>query len=144
MFAKEFFWPIDFDYNRAVDGLDLRVEFFHEARTPRSLKPEDLGPCNMLEVLIGLGRRMAFGESGNPEEWTWHLFCNLEMNKFPDPMSPRQVRKVDRKLDELIWRQYGVDGSGGFFPLQEPDEDQTQLQLWDQMSAYINEIHPEY
>lgn len=144
MHAKEFLWLVPNDDNRMVDGLDLRVEFLHESEAPRRLKPEAFGTCSVLEVLIGLSRRLAFTAGGEAEGWAWQLLVNMEFEKMSDPLSNRKAKQVDESLEALIWRQYLPDGSGGFFPLAWPEEDQTKIELWYQLSAYVDEIHPEY
>lgn len=144
MHTKEFLHIVGNDENRMQDGFDLRTEFLHESEAPGSLKPEDFGPCSVLEVLIGLSRRMEFSASGEPEGWAWQLLVNLGLEKMSDPLSRRKAAVVDEVLERLVWRNYNPDGSGGFFPLSDPDEDQTRLELWYQLSAYIEEIHPEY
>jgi len=40
----------------------------------------------------------------------------------------------------LIWRDYHADGRGGFFPLTNPDTDQTKVEIWYQMNAYVTEM----
>jgi hypothetical protein len=51
---------------------------------------------------------------------------------------------VEDILDTCIWRTYQPDGQGGFFPLAWPEEDQTKVELWYQIAAYIDELHPEH
>lgn len=144
MFAKEFLWFIPNDDNRVQDGYDLRLEFFRDSEAPRTLRPERLGYCTFLEVLLGLSRRLEFVAGGEKEGWAWNLITNLELNRFPDPMSQAQVDKANEIMDDVIWRRYNPDGSGGLFPLAFPEEDQTQIELWLQLAAYVEEIHPEY
>jgi hypothetical protein len=57
-----------------------------------------------------------------------------------DPLTENKVRKVHHILERLIWRQYREDGLGGFFPLNWPDKDQTQVEIWYQMQKYVTEI----
>lgn len=56
-----------------------------------------------------------------------------------DPLTVRNERKIDDTIETLMFRTYGPDGKGGFFPLSHPKEDQTKIEIWYQMSAYINE-----
>jgi hypothetical protein len=104
----------------------------------------DSVPGSVLEVMIGLSRRLAFYAGGEPEGWAWQLLCNLDLRTFRDPLSRRKASVVAELLHSLIWRTYAPDGTGGFFPLAWPKEDQTKVELWYQMSAYVEEIHPEY
>lgn len=143
MFEKEFVFVDPMDENRAVDGLDLRVEFASEHR----LRPhvlEDLAPCSFLEVLIGLSRRLAFAAGGTAPGWAWQLLGNLELHRMSDPLTRHKSRKVDEIMDAAIYRTYAPDGTGGFFPLAWPDDDQTKIEIWYQMHAYVAELHPEH
>ena len=134
MFKTEFVWTVPNDDNRLGDGMDLRNEWG---------RGRNLGPCSFLEVLIGLARRMAFITGENAEDCAWHLMENLGLNRMTDPLSRRQINKARDILDIVIWRTYHPDGSGGFFPLREPHDDQRKVELWYQMSAYIEEAYPE-
>lgn len=137
LYNTEFVWIIPNDDNRVMDGLDLRVEFFHRRGAIKR-------PCSVLEVLVGLSRRLAWLAGGSPEGWAWQLLCNLELHTFRDPISQKKAKRVDEILYALIWRTYDVDGYGGFFPLTRPRGDQRQIEIWYQMHAYVKEIHPEY
>ena len=57
------------DFNRAEDGLDLRDEY--ESTTGR---PSTNGACTMLEMMIGLSRRMndvVYGYDDEQRVWDW-------------------------------------------------------------------------
>jgi hypothetical protein len=143
MFEKNFEFSMPMDENRMVDGLDLRVEFARENRLrPTALR--NLGPCSFLEVVIGLSRRLAFIAGGDASIWAWTLLSNLELHRLSDPFTPAKQRKALTIMDTVINRSYSPDGTGGFFPLAWPDEDQTGVELWYQMNAYATEIHPEH
>lgn len=135
MSYTEFVWLVPNDDNRLQDGLELR----HEFRTGMDF----IFPCSVLEVMIGLSRRMAFTVGGTPEGWAWQFMLNLGFEKYRDPISKYKDAKVEEMLQALVYRTYSPDGSGGFFPLQEPDEDQTKVEIWYQMAAYIDEILPD-
>jgi hypothetical protein len=141
MFQQEFGWVLELDQNRIGDGMDLRVEFARaHRRLPRMMDP--LGPCSFLEVLIGLSRRLAFDAGGEAPGWAWQLLGNLELHRMSDPLSRQKQRKVAEIMERVISRTYLPDGVGGFFPLAWPDDDQTRIEIWYQMSAYIAELHP--
>jgi len=147
MFDKEFTYDtpngVPMDENRLVDGLDLRVEYALQARTSRT-SLMNIGPCSFLEVLIGLSRRLAFVAGGDAPEWAMQLMNNLELHRMRDPMSPLKKRRADEIMDKVINRTYFPDGTGGFFPLAWADDDQTRVELWYQLNAYVEEIHPEH
>lgn len=143
MLQKEFGWVLPMDENRMVDGMDLRVEFAREIRC-RPSDMERVGPCSFLEVLIGLSRRLAFAAGGEAAGWAWQLLVNLELSKLSDPFTRYKHRKANEIMDGVIGRTYMPDGTGGFFPLTRPDDDQTTVELWYQMHSFVEEIHPEH
>lgn len=137
MHATEFVWIVPNDDNRILDGLEIRS-------TWEALNGDVGGfPCSVLEVLLGLSRRLEFTVGGTSRGWAWQLVLNLGCERLYDPLG---VHKAERALEifhNLVWRTYAPDGTGGFFPLQDPDEDQTQIEIWYQMAAYIGEILPD-
>lgn len=160
LWNKPFAWTLLHDENRMVDGLELRYHFLqdeglHSEFQRMQSKYGDDGmqeriqafrfaqPCTTLEVLIALSRRLAFQTSGTPEWWAWRLIVNLDLAKMRDPITPRKADQIEEILDNLIWRKYHFDGTGGFFPLAYPEEDQRKVEIWYQMAAYIAEFgHP--
>lgn len=134
----EFIWIVPNDDNRAEDGRDLRHEFIHANQL------EDIDPdwlrlgCSMLELLIGLSRRLAFEDDGKPRDWFWVMVQNLNLKQYTD-QSPLPVKTVDDALQRVIWRTYNPDGIGGLFPLMGAFDDQRRIELWYQLSAYLLE-----
>lgn len=143
MFEKDFEWLIPNDDNRVMDGRDLRSDFCYTRNASLDALSELGEGASFLEVLIGLSRRMAFAAGGQAYDWAWTFLSNLELQGMSDPLTRRKAKQAEDILDACIYRKYKPDGVGGFFPLAWPDEDQTQVELWYQMAAYINELHPE-
>lgn len=134
MYTKEFVWLIPNDDNRAKDGKDLRTEFLEST----GLECQDsnwlrLG-CSVLEMFVALSRRLAFETDGESSRWFWQLVDNVGLTlSF-------SKRRIDERLDELIWRNYQPDGTGGLFPLRHPHADQRQVEIWYQLNAYLLEM----
>lgn len=135
MHATDFLWVIPNDDNRVQDGLDLRSEFF-DGRNPNT--KTDI--VSVLELLIGLSRRVAFIAGEAPDVWAWNLIRNLRLHRMSDPLTEQQSITLTEILYSLVWRTYRQDGVGGFFPLKNPSGDQTKLELWYQMNEYVNEM----
>lgn len=133
---KEFVWIVPNDDNRLEDALDVRNEYFGSGRGPHL----DVG-ISVLEVVVGLSRRMVFIAGGAAPYWAWDLLDNLGLLRYNDPVGPIKSERIDAILEDLIWRNYEPDGRGGFFPLNDPKEDQTKVELWYQMQAYIDEMY---
>lgn len=137
LFFKEFVWIVSNDDNRAEDGRDLRLEFVNEKGIKADRNWMDLG-CSMLELLIGLSRRLAFEADGRASDWFWKLINNIGLDQYHDGMHlPKE--KINEILDNIIWRNYRPNGHGGLFPLDHAVEDQREVELWYQLSAYLLE-----
>lgn len=140
--SKEFVWFVPNDDNRVEDGRDLRNEFRDQEQIV-DIDEEwmSLG-CSILELMIGLSRRLAFEAGGSARVWFWELIDNLEMTGFHDSWWREGLTKeiIDERLDRLIWRTYLYDGSfGGLFPLKNPAADQRDIELWYQLCQYLLE-----
>lgn len=141
----EFVWNVPNDDNRVYDGLTLRTEFLGEDDgipvdeiLRRPVKFEE--GASVLEVIIGLSRRLSFNAGGEAPFWAWKLIENLHLGSMFDPLTKRKADKVDEIIESLIWRTYERTGEGGFFPLNWSEDDQRKVEIWYQMNAYINEI----
>jgi hypothetical protein len=137
LYSKEFVWLIPNDDNRIRDGLDLRDEWLDTSDIhPRPYKVWMERDCSLLEILVGLSRRLAFEGEGHPPVWFWHLIENLGLQDCTDRPKYNQS-EVDEVLDTVIWRTYEPDGRGGLFPLRYPKHDQREVELWYQMQEYL-------
>lgn len=140
LYTKEFIYIIPNDDNRLEDGRDLRHEFIEE----QGLHGEDPDPdwmglgCSMLELFVGLSRRLAFEDDGTAAGWFWKLLTNINLHEYTDK-SKFAAEDVDKILDAVIWRTYRRNGRGGLFPLKHAHEDQCEVELWYQLSAYLLE-----
>ena len=145
LFTTEFVWLVPNDDNRLEDGRDLRYEFIEEEGIDIVDHDWMTIGCSLLEMLIGLARRLVFesdDESG-VGEWFWHLIGNLNLDNFNDEhfQSEQQQAYVNHVLETLVWRNYRSDGFGGLFPLRDPQEDQRKVEIWYQLSNYLLEGH---
>lgn len=137
LYTKEYVWLIPNDDNRLEDGRFLREEFCEDLRL------DDIDPdwmnleCSMLEMLIALSRRLSFQGEGESRDWFWHLIDNLDIRIADNKRFPKS--RVEQILDTVIWRTYDYDGMGGLFPLRFPRQDQREVELWDQLNAYLLE-----
>jgi hypothetical protein len=142
MHQKEFVWFVANDDNRLQDGLDLRLEFLYEFYDPTMMHALRLAHVSFLEVLIGLSHRLDFQRSGGADIWAWVLLEHLGLDKYRGRMTTQKREEIEEILDRVIWRTYEPDGSGGFFPLAWPEQDQRKVEIWYQMMAWIGEQHP--
>lgn len=147
---KVFYWTVPNDDNRAEDGKKLREEFFEETSS-KYHSPDNYmdcldEPCSVFEMLIGLSDRIQdilfdpSNEDGTTE-YFWVLIRNLGLEVFTDEdfsdrMGPYGVNLI---LEKLLERDYDWKGNGGLFPLRHAQKDQRKVEIWYQMSSYINE-----
>lgn len=141
LYRTEFVWLIPNDDNRVEDGKDLRHQFL-EACGIDHADPNWLGMgCSMLEMLIALSRTLAFTAEGEPRDWFWHLIEMLDLEQYTDRYYDEKAeRRIDEALNDVIWRRYSPDGRGGLFPLNNPKQDQREVEIWYQLNSYLLEL----
>ena len=140
-------WEVPYEYyipnddNRAEDGLKLREQFEQET----SLELPNLGECRMLEFLIALAIRLNetvydYHNPNQTSDWFWQLISNLHLDGFDDEHHFNDVEHhIMHRFRIVNSRQYGYNGKGGLFPLENPIADQRQVEVWYQMMAYLFE-----
>lgn len=133
--SKDFYSLVEFDDNRALDGLAYRHEYKDETR----LEPPG-GNCSVLEALIGMADRMSYilydPDLDNDDQihiWFWRMIENLHLDPYDN-----YYETID-KINVWLERKFAENGDGSPFPLQNPLDDQTKIELWYQMQAYMNE-----
>lgn len=133
----EFVWLLPGDDNRAEDGLDLRREFLYQSQFEEDQYWMNTG-CSILEMLIAFSRRAEFATNLDAHEWFWIFLVNLGLDEISDA-SNKNGTKISDILDQFVWRTYNRDGSGGMFPLDNPEQDQRKIELWYQFCSWIIE-----
>ena len=143
LYSTPFTWFVPNDDNRAEDGRELRCEFLDETDpgSNGATNSEWLNlECSMLEMIIALARRMGFDEDKPADDRFWHILTNLGISDYTDAVyNSRAKLSVSRILSRLAERTYNYSGQGGMFPLEHPEEDQRNVEIWYQMSAYVLE-----
>lgn len=137
---------VPMDKNRAMDGLQLRVDFMNEHGVLGS--SEERGPCSMFEFLIGLARRMSFlmGSEDNPHRtahYFWAMIENIGLKVVSDDYwhSRHGEFRVEDAVNRILDRTYDPDGQGSLFPLRglRPGEDVRTMEIWYQMQLWLGQ-----
>lgn len=149
----EFYGIVPNDENRAVDGKNLRKVF----STVKGYNDDLLdliyrNPCSMFEMMIGMAHRMDYSlqdrrhQNNGIEKWFWILVDNLGLEPFykNDKNGENKFESNKRIIEDFLERRYYENGRGGLFPLKNPKEDQTKVELWYQMEFYLQENYPIY
>lgn len=139
LYTTEFVWTVANDDNRVEDGLLLRQDFMSEQGSDGVTDDWLALGCSMLEMLVALAKRAAY-QSDEPEiEWVGRFLTNLDI-RYPDSkFTPAVEDRTRGIIERFIYRAYEEDGQGGLFPLRYPSLDQTKVELWYQLNAYILE-----
>lgn len=139
LFKKQFNWHTPNDDNRIEDGKDLRDLFLEDIHAERNQSWLDQ-ECSMLEIMVALSRSIEFESSHDAYYWFWRMIENLNLRIYTDDKYDDDVHFiVDDALNIVIDRTYLYDGTGGLFPLRHSKEDQRNVEIWYQMSAYLLE-----
>ena len=142
------------DSNRAGDGIDLRYSFMGDNNLMNTDYIYNVfkKPCSFLEMCVGLADRMN-AMMYSPSDGTkvhlffWEMMHNLGLDAYTNARIESGEKNVDdifEIVDMVNMRTYAFDGRGGLFPLHSTMEDQRDIEVWDQMSAYINEKYIGY
>ena len=147
LFNKEFTWSIEYDENRAADGLSLRKLFMQEYRISR--KTPDLwafSGCSVLEMMLGMAKRCEDELIYNPEKGNqtgqifWVMIENLGLDIYDD--FGFYGDEVDRILNNFLSRNYAPNGDGNLFRLRHFDP--RKIDLWLQLNLYLRDHFYEY
>lgn len=152
------FLPImEMDWNRNDEGLNLAKEWA-ETEPVENETDVDIctamdevhqnGFCTMLELIVVMSRRIQFELMDSEydkdiSEWANELIWNIGLGDYRNVRVLHDYDAAENAVAEVvgsvIFRQYGWDGEGGFFPLESPTRDQRYEQLITQMNDYIAE-----
>lgn len=137
-----FRYSIPLDRNRASDGVDLRYRF--ASCTGYHVNDVRVGPCSVLEMMIALSIRCEENIMDDPDigdrtgQWFWGMITSLGLNGQYDTRYDPDL--ADDILDRFLDREYDPDGKGGLFYIPDCDVDMRDIQIWRQMTWYLDTI----
>ena len=143
----EFTYFVPNDDNRARDGLMLRDEFCDHVGSWGDYKHLH-DPCTVLEMLIALAKRADYEADGlgiatGLDAWFWEIVSNIKLDSYSDAAYLADAvyakRRVSEIISDVLERRYDPNGHGGLFPLRVSRENQRNVEIWYQLSAYIIE-----
>lgn len=141
MLRKEYYYFVDYDENRANDGIFLRERYLDTDGGDQGVVPE--GPCSFLEFLISIAVRLEDmlydGVQIPVSEYFWELASRLRLTEYNDDAYSYSDTQfvVDAIMTSFMDRCYSKTGEGGLFPLRPPCKDQTKTEVWYQLNAYL-------
>lgn len=141
----EFIWIMNNDENRAADGIDLRTKFLEEKKYDYRECSDILdGSCSLLEMMVGLAYRCEHSIMGDEEygdrtaKWFWIMIHNLDLYEMDD--GRYDDKYVQFVIETLLYRTYQRNGKGGLFYIRNCRRDLRKVEIWYQMSWYLNTI----
>lgn len=139
-----FEYSLELDYNRFVDGVDLRARYIREDLLPSAFKSHLDGPCSVLEMMVALALRCEetimtdTRFSNRTGKWFWIMVNNMALTGMTDRyFNEGTVREA---VDIMMSRRYCSDGSkGGMFVVRKAPRDLRKTDIWYQLMWYLNE-----
>lgn len=142
----EFYPLINYDEDRGDDGIALR-ELWASVTNIRS--DLDFGGASVLEVLIGIAKRIEFQLFGSHyiDEWDyvkvfWDMIWNLGLEEFFGTLSCDTFEQIDRIVTLWLNREYFRHKKGNIFIIMNDPRNMRKLNIWTQMTLYIREKWP--
>lgn len=142
----EFYPLINYDEDRGDDGIALRELWSSVTDIQSDL---DFGGASVLEVLIGIAKRIEFQLFGSHyiDEWDyvkvfWDMIWNLGLEDFSGTLSCDTFDEVDRIVTLWLNREYFRHKKGNIFIIRNDNRNMQKLNIWTQMTLYIREKWP--
>lgn len=132
LYSIPYHYDIPLDSNRYQGGLSMRNQFLYK----NGYDPdEQIGPdfVSVLEVLVRLSVALEFETDIPQDQWFWEMMQNLGVNTSLD------ADEISNSVERWMDHKYSYNGVGSLFPLRDAKQDTRTVQLWAQMSMYINE-----
>ena len=146
LYSIEFYALVNYDEDRGKDGLMLREEWSDVVRFKGSL---DFGVANVLEVLIGIAKRMEFQLFGTRyyDQWDyinifWDLINNLGLYDMHGDISRDVFDEIRQKVTHFMNRDYFRHKKCNIFVFENPPQNLKKLNIWSQMAIYMREKWP--
>lgn len=143
--SVEFTYILDFDSNRAEDGMDLRYRFGyeHDYNGPMIAAYLDDRPCSVLEMMVALANRCEEQIMDDPHagcrrgQWFFSMLASLGLSGMNDENFVRS--DAEKIVSRFLSRQYARNGEGGLFTVNSR-HDMRSVEIWYQLNWYLDSI----
>lgn len=138
LFDTEFTWIVDFDSNRAIDGLYLREIFARDIGWHGTFEK----PCSVLEMMIALAMRCEdLIYDPNIANSVYETFMDMLYNSSLDLLDDDHYieSRANYIFKKILNREYDSCGNGSFFCVGYCDKDFRVMDLWWQANKFLDE-----
>ena len=143
--SVEFTYILDFDSNRAEDGMDLRYRFGyeHDYNGPMIAAYLDDRPCSVLEMMVALANRCEEQIMDDPHagcrrgQWFFSMLASLGLSGMNDENFVKS--DAEEIVSRFLSRQYARNGEGGLFTVNSR-HDMRNVEIWYQLNWYLDSI----
>lgn len=134
----DFAWYIPEDEDKAIQALRMRDEYCYE--TGMSMPRQ--APASFLEVFVSITDTLTAMLYQDRESFTKSILLNLGARSYSDDMRPpSEIHEAALNIAEnVIYRTYGRNGSGGLFRI--PGANILETPLTKQMIMWANLYDP--
>ena len=137
--TMEFKYFVEYDENRASDGVNLRWYYVDDGGDDELLRWKE--PCTVLEMLIALAMHMD-KIVGDREldivHWFWLMLDNLDLAWMKDDKYDKTY--VYGRVAMFLDREYEPDGNGNIIYIPDSPDDLRDVEIWNQMCWYLDSI----
>lgn len=137
--TMEFKYFVEYDENRASDGVNLRWYYVDDGGDDEILRWKE--PCTVLEMLIALAMHMD-KIVGDREldivHWFWLMLDNLDLAWMEDVKYDKTY--VYGRVAMFLDREYEPDGNGNIIYIPDSPDDLRDVEIWNQMCWYLDSI----
>ena len=142
LYHTEFTWTFEDDQARASDGMALRERYAKEtSQDPLTVRMWLNFPCTMLEMMIALASRcenqlMEDLFVGNRTgRWFKVMITSLGLAwEYDDLYNESYVTYI---LNSFLDHDYGRNGDGGLFKIDNANVNLREMGIWYQMNLYL-------
>lgn len=146
LYRTAFYYSMEMDENRAIDGVKLRYRFGYEYGYSRQEIQDllDTCECSVLEMMVALAIRCEDQIMNNPDlgnrtgQWFWGMVNNLGLGRMND--SHYDYDYAADVISDLLDRRYERNGRGGLFTVENSPKDLRITDIWYQMCWHLNSL----
>ena len=135
----EFTHFVDYDENRASDGINLRWYYVDDGGNDEILRWK--APCSVLEMILALAFHMdkILGDDElDIVHWFWMMIDNLDLAWMTDDKYDKNY--VNGRVDKFLDRRYEPDGDGNIIYIKDCPDDLRKVEIWAQMCWYLDSV----